>query len=807
MAYSYLYDQINNLPPSVGSRTHALIYPGAICPQEASFGRVHGSAPATGKIQFKGTVLVPIAQPMTIQIGQSVFYGFAIKGEIQNSIEGGNNVTFNLVDLRDRLHDLNHAAQYNMIDETGTWWHILPINWHLQIATYIHDLEEVEDFSTSQTVPNYNLNLLASCPPAFSLRTLMEWFAILYNFTFSWTESAGEKMDEHYPENMDFNNPTKVADCIEAMLARSNLQFTAWGNLHLHITDKGMADNPFEEDLLAGSLDLCSLEGYANASIGSELNTKGRRVAVVGGRNQYEFWFPCGPDWNGFFNFFMVDPFSPDLAALLAKHGLTDINLLEELPEKYHDCRNYQGKSRNKMTIRDYIEKICYKAYRVIFHVPLKQKYVDKGTDEGVILQAEPECEDFQYIDEESGQFTDWNPVINAYFATRDYFPNFDSYQIDTIYPISQKLVTDTNHQFLCKGTSREQYVKGERDDKAFFLDGKFTYITEGVSLEIDEYILGPPADPSLKGKFNEERRNKLRKTKTKCPPRRGPASDACLKYFRATLYFEKYRFLGQNPCGNENPLGPGGEDENTPGNAPSDPEIYFWYPDHVYCLLSIDREIYLYFAGETELTPRVRETIINHHELKRFFSEFREVPMLARNFVEEDYISIVFADELANEIALRKLNHEIITTAGHITFRTNAGFMPSGIIDSVSVQFNARTGTQETINFTNILNDDRVPNYMPAQVTRGVKGEAELRRDLATKKAHEMRRKINNAMQQVQFQEGKKNDWGFIKVGQRFGGMDQAAAVKILNSQIESGDIPPGELMIVEDAEFIKGP
>jgi hypothetical protein len=796
MPYSYFYDNIINLPPSVGSRTHALIFPGAVCPQEASFGRVHGTSPATGKIQFKGTVLVPIAQPMTIQIGQSVFYGLALKGEIQNSIDGGNNVTFNLVDLRDRLHDQNHAAQYNMMDETGTWWHILPINWQLQIATFIHDLEEVEDYSTSQTVPNYNLNLLAACPPAFSLRTLMEWFAILYNFTFSWTESAGEKMDVHYPENLDFNIPTKVIDCIDAMLTRSNLQFTAWGDLHLHITDKGIPDNPFEEELLAGTIDLCSLIGYMNASIGSELNTKGRRIAVVGGRNQYEFWYPCGPDWNGNFDYFMVNPFSPHLAALLTKHQLfADKNLLEDLPEKYHDCRKYQGRSRNKMTIQDYIEKICYKAYRVIFNIPLRQVYEDRGNAEGIILQAEPECEHFQQLDA-SGGFVDIDP---ANFN----FPVIDNYKIDSLYPISQKLVSDTNHQFLCKGTSREQYVKGERDDKAFFLDGCFAYLTEGVALEVDEYILAPPVDPSLVGQFNEERRQALRKEKTKCPDRRGPESDACLKYYRATLYFEKQRFWGQNPCGFENPLGPGGENDNTPGHAPSDPEIYNWLPDHIYCLLSIDREIYLYFAGETELTPRVRETIINHHELKRFFSEFREVPMLARNFIEEDYISIVYADELANEIALRKLNHEMITTAGHITFRTNAGFMPSGIIDSISITFNARTGTQETINFTNILNDDRVPNFLPAQVTRGIKSEAELRKDLFTKKQNEVRRKISNTIQQGQFKEGKKDDWGFIKVGQRFGGMDNAAAVKIFSSQLSSDSIPPGELMLVEDAAY----
>lgn len=824
MPYQYFYDHVVNLPPSVGSRTNALIYPGAVCPQSARYGLVHGTAPAIGEIHFKGTVLVPIAQVMTIQIGQSTFYGFAVKGEIQNHISSGNNVKFTLVDMRDKLHDQNHAAQYNMVDTNGTWWHLLPDYWNLQIPSFIHDLEEVVDISTGQEVPNYDLNLLADCPPPFSLMTLMQAFALWYNFTFSWTASAGDKLETHYPENIDFNTPTKVIDCIDQMLSRSNLQFTCWGDLHLHITDKGVPDNQFEQDILAGTVDLCALTGrYVDASIGSELNTKGRRVIVTGGRSQYEYWYPCYPDWPECWTWHMVNPFSYDISALLMKYNLfDDVNLIEDLPQEFWDCRLYNGKSRMKMTIRDYINAIPFKAYRVDFSVPMRQFPTLEENEEGILEEVEPKIEDFQFLGP-LGQPAGFLPY--EWFDPRNTPPAiFDAgyYDIDNVlhiaqpaewdikdslYPISQKLVSDTGRQFMCKGSVRFNYHKGEKDDKAFFFNGSFSYITDGVGLEVTEYIRPSPPDPSLQGQFNAARRNLLKKSKNKCEPPIPETGEACRKYYRAVLYFDQIRFKGHDNGEGDDGLAVLKQRDGVPANytgsgasEKSPRGIYEVEPDHIYALISLDREVYAYSLGESGTLPRVRETVVNYGELKNFVKEFQPVPMLARNYIEYDYISIVFADELANEIAQRKLNHELITTSGHITFRTNSGFLPSGIIDNVDVSFSARSGTSETINFTNIRSDDRIPSFQPALSTRGIKNEETIRREYLAKRLEMLRQQANQELVNAHIK-AHLSSFNLLKSATRFGIIDNAAAMK-MDTADAPNEIEIGELMIVDQAD-----
>jgi hypothetical protein len=803
MGYRYYYDLVANKSPSVGTRTNALVYPGAVCPTACSFGRVHGPSPATGSVTFKGSVLLPVAQPVKMQIGQSVFYGFAVKGTIDNSIVTGNQTTFNLVDMRDRLHDENHAAQYNMIDPTGTWWHLMPQDWDLQIPTYISQLEMMEDFTGEQTLPNYNLNLLQRCPPTFSLMTLMKFFAILYNFTFSWSRSAGQTMMTYYPENLDFGNPTKVIECIDTMLQRCNLQFTAWGDLQLHITDKGRPDNPFEESLLSGNVNLCNLP-YKEANIGAELNTKGRRIAVVGGRNKYENWFPCYPDWNRNWTFNLINPFSYDLSALLIKNKLTDINLVEDLPQKFWDCRKYNGKSRMKMTIADYVKNIPYKAYRADFDTPLCQDLEDKGTEDGVKLDQEPECENFRqlikktpkgpylfkkfkYVDNTADKGTNQQNGVGAGFT-------------DSLYPPSQSLVSDSNRQFLVKGTVREDYIKGEKDDKAFFLNGVFTYIMDGVNMEIDEYIVPPRPDPSRRGKFLEARRALLSKNKDKCKNVPPNEAAACIKHYKVTLYFDKHRWLGQNPCGSTSPPNKGEayNCDNYSGSKPSDDTIYEWLPDHIYLMLSLDREMYTFFFGAAKSAARSREQVVTYSELKRSYVCFKEVPMITRNIVEQKFISVVFADEIANEIAFRKLSHEYITTAGFINMRTVAGFMPSGVIESVQVGFSAASGLTESINFTNTNSDERIPSFQPRIVGKtDVKTSEILKREIAVENARRAIAAINREKQAAAIK-GKRDDSSMLAVAQRFGGEQNAANIKIDPSEMDSDSISVGEILVV---------
>src|SRR5688572_26339314 len=116
MPYTWYYSNTIGARTPFGSRARGYVYPGAVCPSSCSFGRVHGAAAARGSVTFKGTASLPVAAEVIIQTGQSVFYGIAVKGTIQQSSTEGNNTTFDLVDYRDRLHDVNHFAQYNMVD-------------------------------------------------------------------------------------------------------------------------------------------------------------------------------------------------------------------------------------------------------------------------------------------------------------------------------------------------------------------------------------------------------------------------------------------------------------------------------------------------------------------------------------------------------------------------------------------------------------------------------------------------------------------------------------------------------------------
>lgn len=713
------------------------MFPGAVCPSSCNFGRVHGSSPARGSVTFKGQVTTPIAQQVTIQVGASVFFGFAIKGETTASSRTGANTTFSLVDYRDRLLDVNHKAQYNMIDEHGAWWHILPEQWFTQVPTYVRKLNSISDFEEEQELPN-DLNELTGCMPMLTAGALINYLAFLYHFTVSSSSSAGQKLSKHYPENLDFNSGRKVAECLDAILEKSNLQWTVWGNLNIHITEKGVADNLFEQQLLAGNVNLCALEGYIDASIGHELNDKGRRVVVVGGREQHETWFPCRADWNQeAWTWDLCNNVGFTLSALLAANGLTELNQLKDLPERFHDKTTidglekpvrHNGKKRNDMAIKDYIEQICWKVYRVDFGFPLKEDNPDAITPAFTDLDTE-----------EAFDWEDWNTA-----------GPFDSAQVDTVHPTSSHLPSDATRQFFVKASSRKLHNKGQRDADEF-AKGIFAYINDGASLDQHEYIV-------TSGDFN------------------------CKKLHRVCVQFSDRKFSGTAVL-----------------NANQAPDFTV-KPDQVYIKLSLDTDVYIYTSGEEPGTERVREIVRNYPDLRKSFIDEVEVPLLSQNILDEDFLNHVFADDIAKVIAQRLLSHEFITTAGHITFRGSAGFMPSGIIESVNVTFDAKTGTREVINFTNTLSDDRIPNFFSVErrSNKNFKGEDELRRRAFQEEAKKLIRGNNVINANVPNDKIADGNFNALQISQVFGGEGNAANVSV-DSNMADMDI--GELMIVKTA------
>lgn len=772
MSYQSIYYRVPGAPVPQGSRAVASLYGGSICPSRASFGRSHGSSPARGSVSLDGAPLIPAGSEVVIQIGFAVFYGLAIHGEVDNSIQTGNNTTFHVVDYRDRLHDINHFAQYNMVDSSGLWWHIMPSVWDQQQPVYI---AEVELTPSGELEPNLDLLLDGEELKLFTSFQLLNFFGLLYSIEFSASDTALEKLENYIPDNLDFNRGRKVIDCIAEIVEKSSLQFTAWGNLNIHITERGVADNQFEENILSGNVNLCGLGSYVSSSLGMELNDRGRRVIVLGGRNQYENWYPCYPDWPLSWTWEMCNDIGFEFSALLAKNGLTRLSLVgsELLPNEFHDPRKFNGHPRNEMTIKDYIEQIPFKTYIASYQTPVKEKFSDNPFSTVRYFESqvpEDEEEEVEPGEEEDG-FEDFEHIVHDE-STLDGYAEFLE---DFPFPLSNKLISDSSRQFIVKAITRKLKERGQ--DGLFGDEGSdiagdrppFVDIDEGVSLEIEEYI------PAEEYEFSKE----------------------VIKKYRVKLLFAERRF------------GLKTEEDEMPavGDELAQPFTkYIFKPDHVYVKLSLDKELYTYEFGEAGTAVRVRETIYEVNEIRKCTLDFEEVPFVAANFTEEGLASLLEADDVAEAIAQRFLNHEIISSSGHIAFRTVAGYMPSGIIDSVNITFDASRGVREVINFSNVRNDPSIPTYIPMSRTVNPKyqwmanlgKESFMVREAFQAEANEAMKNFNKAVQARDIPKEEENV-DFLGMAQNFGGNRNA-----IEFGIRAADIPEqflnGDVIVLDD-------
>lgn len=700
--YTQFVQYANQTRIVYGSRSSATVYPGAICPESARFGRVHGPSPATGEITFRGQVSVPAAQVIVINIGTAVFHGIATKVETDVSIAHGTSTRVRVVDMRDKLADRIVFAQFNMIDDTGRWWHIMPSDWSQQLRRYVKKLQTISDFSDTQTIQS-NINTLSGSAQLISAWNLLLYLARTFGFEVSAEDGARSKLRKHYPENLDWNSGKKVNEAIEEILSRDNLQFTAWGNLTIHVTEKGVPVNPLEQAIVAGSINLCNFGNFVEASIGTELNDKSRRVSVIGGRNRYEAYYPCLPDWSPEFTANLCED-GWELSELLQRLNITALNKLKDMPGKYQDFdirggvqieNKHAEKNRGDMTIRDYIENLCFKAYRVDFSTPLWLVDEDLG--------SQPPIQDFNFLKMTSVSNRNVTGVFNygAWKGTRNQ-QAIESSIMDSRYPLSSHMPSDSNRQFVVNGISRKLHVKGIRTQEQF-LRGTFTYLNDGVSLQIENYVLNYPNDPNHGREF-----------------------------WRVTVMLSEKKMAGDIIAG----VGPNGQPLT----------IHRFSPDQIYIRTSIDMDVFKYTQGQGQNNPRSRERIINYNNLFKSFIYAQEQALITQNYPNSGFSNGVKANEIASQLAQRALNHEFLTTAGNIKFRTQAGFMASGIIESVETTFDSKSGTNETINFTNVQNDERNVSFFPT-ITRGRswnKGEDELVRRRLQDEAKQILKEMN---------------------------------------------------------------
>jgi hypothetical protein len=478
----------------------------------------------------------------------------------------------------------------------------------------------------------------------------------------------------------------------------------------LNIVLKGFPDYLFFQDFLNGLVTMCPLEGV-ESSRGQEVNEEGRAVLLIGERNKYQYVMPCRPGWNySMWNFsFCYNRF--ELHTKLKDLNLTPFHKLKDMPVAYHDDANWSenddgfGKgawstksTRNEMSINEYIDKICFHSYVVdcacfLDDFQMIADYKDEGTGKYNFTATFPPSTTYDI-----GAYGDLNrynlmPSGHIYNDTTKKWSNMKSLytypwntidpslfkDYESLWPVSQKLVTDSNVRAIAFTTNRK-LIPGEEypiSEQMFFVP------TKDFNLEIEEKI--------------DDTTNKT-------------------IYILRTM-FNSPKFI------------------LTELESFDDP--YFYEPDHILLMVSFDREIYTFSKGDMSgIKPRMKKHTIKN--LHRAFVTGIEKFILAENFQQNlrkagvpTPVTPVLAPYIANKIADMLLFHLAVTSTGMITFEDMAGQECDGIIESVNVSFNDESGVTEVVNFSNSVdyNKEILSPYV-LRVSKPLKTDSVLNRE-----------------------------------------------------------------------------
>lgn len=665
------------------SRSEPSDFRGTPCPLNIQFGFVHGPNASVAHVSLDGSLSPPVGSEHTLLVGNSAFHGYVTNREYDAI---GDQTTVRLVDWRDRLQDIYLRAAFNMQESDGRYYHILPQDWVIQRRTYItKDLQQF-DFQKFQDINlKTAMQLNIGKNDLYSAYTLVGWIASQVPFRFTADPLALSHLRQSYPLNLDFNNGNMtVGNAIEQILSKCGMQWTCFGKQNIHATIRGHASTAFSQALENNFLNICNLQ-VSSGKIGQELNEKGRRVTLVGDKNRYEFVFLCRANWNPAWTWGTVYN-GIELGSILARHGLTENSKLKDLPSKFHDLETYaeadeagEGalparKTRNLMTIRDYLDKVAFKAFVVDFRA--------------VATKFQPVVEDkFQ------GQWTDLSPDslqatkkkrgepaakdLNNFSRASEY----NNEACNSIFPISRTLNTDSNLQFLAYATTRN-IIRGK--DFPFGVQHSLVPRSQGVSLDVEELV--------------------------------NPTTG--LTEYRVRLFFNQPQFW------------------LPPGKTYDDPRGV--QSDLVMVRLCLEGDYYLWQQGESANNVRVREQVVSVRNLYKAYVNNIEQSVLAENYRRDikkkgqQIVPVpVKADDIAKRIATQLLFHKAITISGNLAYEELTGAVPDGIIDSVNVTYSAETGIGESVNYTSGLNDDREINSpVPVKISRPFRNEEELARD-----------------------------------------------------------------------------
>jgi hypothetical protein len=721
---------INGVEQEGGSRSVAYTYGGEICPDSANFGYVHGPSPSVATLSHTEAIDAPMGSDLSLQVGVAQWRGFVIQSTKTLDTETGETYSIRAHDWRDRLHDVWFFAAFNMHEDDGRVWHMPEHLWENQTKVYISkelsqvDIDDLQFFEEDIEDPAYNdllENLLGES--YISAASIIEILGLKHEFIWAAEERVFEILDEAVPMNMDWISGVKVVDALQQVLESCGLQFTIYGEDVIMITLRGWTSEELVNQYMAGLDDPC-IWGANQISTGKELNMKGRRVLLVGGKNTQQWTYPCRQNWNANWDWQLCYG-GWQLSAFLKTNfnsegqSLTRWSKIKELPEEYHDHNLWsdgvkvQGegavdlkRTRMEMTVQEYIDKVAWKVYIVDpnwsvsemnpapelntdfdalgeepYYNTILQK-MDKetlvpentyrGTEATVTLPGDPQPESLDEIDDvELALFPveEWDDseiesnIDNGF--TGDY--NFS-------FPVYNKLNTDTNLKMLPYIATRR--ILGGMESA---LDRQVTVVpvTKGVTIT-EEEVIDPKTHRSV---------------------------------FRLRLVFSNAQFW---------------IDEDMDFRKMDSRKA-----DRIVVTLAHGKDMYTHEAGEEigavfdrgpgpeqgfQQNARIRTQKHNIPTLHKAFVDGGEYNVLAENFRldlenggSEPAVRPINADAVAGKISHQLLFHDAINRTGYMEFDETTGTLPDGMIESVSVRFSATNGITERVNYTGEEIDDNL--------------------------------------------------------------------------------------------------
>lgn len=657
------------------SRSLPADFQGAVCPTSMNFGFAHGTSAAVGTVVIPGRVYPRGGEEVSLRVLNSSFYGSVIGYSYDYQQD---QTEIRLVDWRDRLRDVLFFGAFNMQEEDGRFYHIFPgESWEKQQRTYINRVMVKEEFWRFQLLKGRAFTIGYLDSRLASSATLLQYFATLCNFQLQGDPQVMNILGRTYPPNMDWNTGSYVIDIIQQIVEKSNAQFTCFGKKDMYLTIRGKSENAFINKLANQGVNPCTI-GADKLSLGEEINEKGRRVKIVGDRNKHQWTFPCKANWPPAWTFDMAMG-GIKLQAILRSKGLTLLDKIKDMPPEFHDTEVWDGaplddeadvfekKSRMDMEIQEYVNTIPFKVYVVDFsHIILSSSIRNPTPD----IRAEYVPLDMETLKDKRKMDEEGFPVEPGLEKSLKDYPvtvGYDDAEINSLYPPSRSTVTDSNLQSIVYSSTRK-IIRGEVDP--FSEQKSMVPRRNAGSMNVEEVV-------GFQGKVS----------------------------YRVRVTFGEAQFWRDEKI----------EDFR-------DPKKY--QPDYVAVTLALDREIYTHEAGEKKNGIRVREQRVSVRNLYKGFLDGKEVFMLRENYIADmaktgakvDARGIM-ADDMAKSIATQMLAHENVTKSGSLDFEDRTGMTPDGIIETVSVSFDASSGVRETVSFSNTYSTEPTSLSAPSGV------------------------------------------------------------------------------------------